>query len=152
MVTEFVPRLGNITQPVTRLRGCAEERELQTGLGTQRLGRWHWHWTEEPGNYTFCPESGAGLGPQLFSYSQPWMGPSTGSNFYKSLILCGSDNPPEIAAVNAINQTWVSKRILVLNKEYCSTKDKHWAPTHMIWCGTAKCLCKIHCGPQAQAY
>ena len=42
-------------------------------------------------------------GPQLFSYSQPWMGPSTGSNFYKSLILCGSDNPPEIAAVNAIN-------------------------------------------------
>lgn len=33
-VTEFVPRLGNFSQPVTRLRGCAEERELQTGLGT----------------------------------------------------------------------------------------------------------------------
>ena len=30
-VTEFVPRLGNFSQPVTRLRGCAEERELQTG-------------------------------------------------------------------------------------------------------------------------
>ena len=116
---------GWVTHPVTRLRGCAQEREMQTGLGTLLLGDTGIGqcWAITPFVLSqvctaivliFPAMNGARVRDQIF---------------YKSLILCGSDNPREIAPVNAIDKTW-ARDYLVLNKVNCTTKTKH---PHLIF-------------------